>query len=161
VPVSSVALAPGERHVLRSTPGVANDMARKDAPDETGYSRVPLHAADSFRRLLARLDTELPQVTQPLLLLHSRTDHVVPPVDSARVLARVSSTDVTETVLERSYHVATLDYDAERIFADSYAFIARLAPDLVTADGQVPAQAAPERTPADDGGEGTAARGGA
>ena len=31
-------------------------------------------------------------------------------------------------MLEQSYHVATLDHDAERIFGESYAFIARLAP---------------------------------
>ncbi|WP_158977158.1 DUF3291 domain-containing protein, partial [Streptomyces roseus] len=31
---------------------------------------------------------ELPQVTQPVLLLHSRQDHVVDPADSARILDR-------------------------------------------------------------------------
>ena len=31
----------------------------------------------------------------------------------------ISSTDVTEIVLEKSYHVATLDYDAEVIFDES------------------------------------------
>lgn len=78
---------------------------------------------------------ELPQVTQPLLVLHSRTDHVVPPSDSAVVLRSVSSTDVTETVLESSYHVATLDHDAERVFADSYGFISRLATRKTARDG--------------------------
>ena len=66
-------------------------------------------------------------VSQPLLLLHSRVDHVVHPSNSAVVLGSVSSTDVTEKVLERSYHVATLDHDAERIFAESYGFIQRLS----------------------------------
>jgi carboxylesterase len=150
---------PVVRYLLRTTPGIVNDIARPDPPDEGGYNRVPLHAAHSFRRFLMRLDGELPQVTQPLLVLHSRTDHVVPPIDAARVLGRVSSTDVTETVLERSYHVATLDYDAERIFADSYAFIARLAPDLVKAPEQAQEQA-PELAE-DDSEKGTAARGGA
>lgn len=49
----------------------------------------------------------------------------MPAADSARVLSRVSSTDVTEIVLEQSYHVATLDHDAERIFDESLAFIGR------------------------------------
>ncbi len=35
---------------------------------------------------------------------------------------------MTETLLEDSYHVATLDNDAPRIFADSAAFIRRLSP---------------------------------
>ncbi|MFG2191187.1 alpha/beta hydrolase [Streptomyces sp. NPDC048639] len=118
---------PVVRYLVRSTKGLANDVA-KEGVDEIGYDRVPLHAAHSLRRFFRLVDSELPQVTQPLLLLRSPQDHVVPPADSARILSRVSSTDVTETVLEESYHVATLDHDAERIFQDSYEFIGRLAP---------------------------------
>lgn len=91
---------------------------------------MPLHAAHSVRKFFRLVDAALPQVTQPLLLLHSTQDHVVPPVDSARVLARVSSRDVREVLLEQSYHVATLDHDAERIFEESHAFIGRLAPSV-------------------------------
>jgi carboxylesterase len=43
------------------------------------------------------------------------------------VLSSISSRDVTETLLEDSYHVATLDNDAPRIFAGSAAFIRRLS----------------------------------
>ncbi|CCK30692.1 alpha/beta hydrolase [Streptomyces davaonensis JCM 4913] len=120
---------PVARHLVRTTKGIASDIA-KEGSDEVGYDRVPLHAAHSLRNFFRRVDGELPQVTQPLLLLHSTQDHVVPPADSARVLSRVSSTDVTEIVLEQSYHVATLDHDAERIFAESHAFMSRLAPSL-------------------------------
>ncbi|CAM5695448.1 alpha/beta fold hydrolase [Streptomyces californicus] len=70
-------------------------------------------------------------MTQPLVLLRSPQDHVVPPADSARALvSRISSTDVEEILLEQSYHVATLDHDAERIFDESYRFIGRLAPNV-------------------------------
>ncbi|MER5887708.1 alpha/beta fold hydrolase [Streptomyces sp. NPDC001941] len=121
---------PVARHLVPSTKGIASDIA-KPGSVEVGYDRVPLHAAHSLRNFFRLVDGELPQVTQPLLLLHSPQDHVVPPADSARVLARVSSTDVTEILLEQSYHVATLDHDAERIFDESLAFIGRLAPDVV------------------------------
>ena len=43
------------------------------------------------------------------------------------MLESVSSTDVTEIVLPDSYHVATLDNDADRIETESLAFIDRLA----------------------------------
>jgi carboxylesterase len=118
---------PVVRHLVRSTRGIASDIALPDAT-ELGYDRVPLHAAHSLRAFLRMVDGELPQVTQPLLLLHSPQDHVVPPADAARVLSRISSTDVTEILLEQSYHVATLDHDADRIFTESLAFIGRLAP---------------------------------
>ncbi|RAJ65452.1 esterase/lipase [Streptomyces sp. Amel2xB2] len=114
------------RFLLRSAKGITSDIAKSGA-GEVGYERVPTQAAYSARDFFRRVRGELPQVTQPLLVMHSRTDHVVPPSDSALVLARVSSADVTETVLEDSYHVATLDHDAERIFADSYGFITRLS----------------------------------
>ncbi|MET7284962.1 alpha/beta fold hydrolase [Streptomyces sp. NPDC005573] len=118
---------PVARHLVRSTKGIASDIAAEGV-QELGYDRVPLAAAHSLREFLRRTDGELPQVTQPLLLLHSAQDHVVPPADSARVLSRVSSADVTESVLEQSFHVATLDHDADRIFEESLAFIGRLAP---------------------------------
>ncbi|MHB9862433.1 alpha/beta hydrolase [Streptomyces sp. YIM S03343] len=118
---------PVVRHLVRSTKGIASDIALPGA-EELGYDRVPLDAAHSLRGFLRMVDGELPQVTQPLLLLHSTQDHVVPPVDTARILGRVSSMDVTEILLEQSYHVATLDYDADRIVAESLAFIGRLAP---------------------------------
>ncbi|MCF6522982.1 carboxylesterase [Streptomyces sp. JJ36] len=114
------------RQFLPSTKGLTDDIA-KEGTHELGYSRVPLHAASSLRDFFRVVRAELPQVTQPLLVLHSRTDHVVPPGDSALILSRVSSTDVTETVLERSYHVAPLDHDAERVFADTHGFVTRLS----------------------------------
>jgi carboxylesterase len=118
---------PVVRHLVPSTRGLTNDI-KKDGALEVGYAKVPLHAAYSLAVFLRTLDRELPQVTQPLLLLHSAVDHVVAPADSARILSRVSSVDAAEIVLEDSYHVATLDNDAERIFAESLAFVERLAP---------------------------------
>ncbi len=120
---------PVARHIVRTTKGIASDIA-KEGSVELGYDRVPLHAAHSLRNFFRLVDGELPQVTQPLLLLRSPQDHVVPAADSARILSRVSSTDVREILLEQSYHVATLDHDADRIFEKSHAFIGRLAPDV-------------------------------
>jgi carboxylesterase len=120
---------PVARHFVRTAPGIASDIA-KEGSVELGYDKVPLHAAHSLRTFFRQVDGELPQVTQPLLVLRSAQDHVVPAADAARVLSRVSSTDVTEIVLEQSYHVATLDHDADRIFEESLAFMGRLAPSV-------------------------------
>ncbi|MFF8590149.1 alpha/beta hydrolase [Streptomyces sp. NPDC015220] len=120
---------PVARHLVRTAKGIASDIAKEGAA-ELGYDRVPLHAAHSLRLFFRLVDGELPQVTQPLLVLRSPEDHVVPPADSARILSRVSSVDVTEVLLEQSYHVATLDHDADRIFEESLAFVARLAPSV-------------------------------
>ncbi|MBY8876539.1 alpha/beta hydrolase [Actinacidiphila acidipaludis] len=123
------------RHVVPSVAGIASDIALEGAA-EVGYDRTPLHAVHSLSRFWKIVQAGLPQVTQPLLLLHSRVDHVVHPSNSAVVLARVSSTDVTERVLERSYHVATLDHDADRIFSESHEFIQRLSAPAAVEEGR-------------------------
>ncbi|MER8182606.1 alpha/beta fold hydrolase [Kitasatospora sp. NPDC094015] len=120
-------LLPALRHLVPSLPGVANDIALEGST-ELAYDRTPLHAAWSLSRLWKDVQSVLPEIEQPVLLLHSPQDHVVSPANSELVLARISSTDVTELLLERSYHVATLDHDAGLIFEASLDFIRRLAP---------------------------------
>ncbi|MEE4541622.1 alpha/beta fold hydrolase [Streptomyces sp. V4-01] len=114
------------RHVVPSVAGIASDIALEGSR-ELGYERTPLQGVYELTRLWRTVRPALPQVTQPLLLLHSRVDHVVHPSNSALLLGRVSSLDVTERVLERSYHVATLDHDAGQIFEESYEFVRRLS----------------------------------
>ena len=112
--------------VLPSLPGIGNDI-RKAGEDEICYDRIPLKALFSQTRLWASVVRDLPEVTQPVMLWHSIEDHIVPTSSSELFLSRVSSTDVTETVLHDSYHVATLDHDAPRIFEESVQFIERLS----------------------------------
>jgi carboxylesterase len=73
-----------------------------------------------------RLRDELPKVTQPLLLFRSVEDHVVDPSSAQIITSTVSSRDVTERMLENSYHVATLDNDAPTIFEESATFVRRV-----------------------------------
>jgi carboxylesterase len=114
------------RRVAPSFPPIGSDI-KKPGVTELAYDRMPLHALASSLRLYSDVSANLHRVDQPLLLLHSAVDHVVAPSNSATILAGVSSRDVTEIVLEDSYHVATLDNDAERIEKESIAFVARLS----------------------------------
>ena len=72
------------------------------------------------------IQDHLDQVDQPLLIFKSARDKVVDPTSLALIKKGVRSTDLTVVPLERSYHVATLDYDAELIFETSSAFFQRL-----------------------------------
>jgi carboxylesterase len=119
-------LIPVLKHVVTSVPGVGNDIA-KPGQDEGCYTRVPLKAFHSLVQGQAVVRADLAKVTQPVLLLRSADDHVVPPSNAAYVLAHVGSADVTEQVLPRSYHVATLDHDAEVVVEASLAMVRRLA----------------------------------
>jgi len=121
-------LLPLLKHVLPTTPGIGSDIA--DSPlEELAYERVPLKALAAARALQALVKAELGQVTQPLLLYVSRQDHVVPPGNTTFIAERAGSADVEVVWLERSYHVATLDCERDRIFDGSLAFVRRVTAD--------------------------------
>ena len=65
-----------------------------------------------------------PRSRAPVLIVTSRQDHVVPTTDSdsSPPRCRARSSDC----LERSYHVATLDYDQELIETTAVAFAKRV-----------------------------------
>jgi carboxylesterase len=116
---------PALKRVVPSLRGVVNDI-KKPGQDEHGYDRMPLKGLAAITQMWKVVVPDLKLVTQPLLYFRSSADHVIDASSSATVLRGVSSTDVEERMLEQSYHVATLDNDAERIFAESAEFVARV-----------------------------------
>jgi carboxylesterase len=117
---------PALRFLVPSLPGIGSDI-KKAGPVELAYDRTPLQALHSMVRHSELVRRDLPSVHQPLLLFRSLEDHVVPAVSSQTVLDSVSSSDVREVLCEDSYHVATLDHDAELIFTSSVEFANRVA----------------------------------
>jgi carboxylesterase len=119
-------MLPVLRHATPSLGAIAGDIAMPDAV-EGAYERTPLHAAWSLTKLWREIRGDLPRVDQPMLIYRSRTDHVVGPSSLKIIGERVRSTDLEIVHLERSYHVATLDYDADLIFRGTSEFFTRLA----------------------------------
>ncbi|RYB95938.1 alpha/beta fold hydrolase [Nocardioides oleivorans] len=120
-----VKLLPVLQHVVPAMPGIANDI-KKPGADEHGYPMTPLKAAASMFTGYAELRRDLPRITIPVLYFRSAVDHVVDISSSQALNAGLSSKDFEERVLEDSFHVATLDNDAPRIFAESAEFIDRV-----------------------------------
>lgn len=94
-------------------PGIPGDIARP-GKREPAYSGVPVAPTLSLMEGVAELEHHLDQINCPLLLFTSSSDHVVPPSSSDHLAARVSG-PVERVLLERSLHVATLDWDAPEI----------------------------------------------
>ncbi|RZQ63186.1 alpha/beta hydrolase [Amycolatopsis suaedae] len=115
-------LLPLLARLVPSVKGVSGDIA-KPGVVEPAYTRTPVRAAASLAKLWALVRADLHRVTQPLLLLHSVVDHVVEPVNSRIIAEGVRSVNLTEVVLENSFHVATLDNDAPLIFDRSVEFV--------------------------------------
>lgn len=117
-------LLPVLKYLMGSLEAIGNDV-KKAGVTELAYARTPLKAAHSQLVAWQSVIRDLPEVTQPVLLMRSPQDHVVPASSSALILSRISSLDVTEILLEDSFHVATIDNDAQRIFDESAKFIER------------------------------------
>ncbi len=113
--------------VKGSVAAIGSDIALPGV-DEGAYDRTPLKGVVQMTRLWRAVRADLGKVTAPVLVFRSATDHVVDPSSVERIIRDIGSHDLREVVLERSYHVATLDYDAPEIFAGTAAFIASLVP---------------------------------
>ncbi len=118
--------------VLKSTPAIANDIL-KPGMDEGAYPRTPVAAAHELNKMFKDTIRLLPRVTAPVRVFRSTVDHVVS--DSSIVALRrgLTHAPLTLTSLENSYHVATLDHDAEEIFRGSADFIRTVLADTASA----------------------------
>jgi carboxylesterase len=105
-----------------SVAGIGSDI-RKPGTTELAYDRTPLKAMRSLSQLWPLVTADLGRITAPVLLFRSRVDHVVEPLSGRLLRDGATSAEVTEVILEESYHVATLDNDAPAIFAGSLDWV--------------------------------------
>ena len=94
-------------------PGIGSDIADPNVR-ETAYDGTPVRPLLSLFAGLAALEPSYPAMSMPMLLLGSPQDHVVDPAQVDYLAAHYGGA-VERVVLERSYHVATLDYDKQLI----------------------------------------------
>lgn len=113
------------KYLVPATPSIGNDIALEGV-DEGAYDMTPVAGVHELYKLWADVRACLDLVTCPLMLFRSTVDHVVPGSSSDTVKRLVSSDDITEVQLPNSYHVATLDHDANTIVELSLQFIERV-----------------------------------
>jgi carboxylesterase len=110
------------KYVVPSVKGIASDI-KKAGSTEAGYDRTPVKAAASLPGLWRTTQEHLAELTQPVLVFHSETDHVVGPASLSLLTRTLPASQVEVRELSDSYHVATLDNDAQAIFAGSLDFV--------------------------------------
>jgi carboxylesterase len=115
-------LAPVLKLVVPSLKGIASDI-KKPGVAEAGYDRVPVKAAATLPGLWRITQQHLTELTQPVLAFRSATDHVVGPASMKLLQEALPPAQLEVRELADSYHVATLDNDAEVIFSGSLEFI--------------------------------------
>lgn len=118
-------LLPLLSRLLPSFPGIASDI-KKPGMTELAYPKIALKAAYSLQQAWPVVRADLPRISCPVLVYRSAQDHVVEPVSGQALLK--GCTHAEERVLHDSYHVATLDNDAQTIFDGSLEFVRAHAP---------------------------------
>ncbi len=107
-------------------PGIGSDIALEGAV-ESAYPGLPLRAVRSLFAAAAEVEAELASVSCPVLVLTSVQDHVVDP-RSSELLVAAAKGPVEQVKLERSFHVATLDFDKDEIEARTVEFVSGVLP---------------------------------
>ena len=104
----------------RTMAGIGSDIA-KEGVVESAYADTPLAPLLSLAAAVDALQPKLADITCPILVLTSPEDHVVPSSSSDHLAESVTG-PVRRVSLDRSFHVATLDHDAQLVIDETLAF---------------------------------------
>jgi carboxylesterase len=103
------------------------DDIKKPGVTEWGYDALPLKGVAQLYKYLKLALKGLSSIKTPTLLFHSTDDHILPVSNTEIIMSELASSQKRRIELANSYHVATLDYDAETIFENSRLFIEELS----------------------------------
>lgn len=99
------------------------DDIKKPGVTEWGYDVLPTKGVVQLNKMLKQTRAQLGKVKCPTLLFHSVDDHVLPISNSNIIMSEIDSVSGQRIELTNSYHVATMDFDAPLIFANSLAHV--------------------------------------
>jgi carboxylesterase len=112
---------------METMESIGGDIA-DPASEELSYDATPLRALLTMLDAGNEVRARLGDITMPALVITSRQDHVVNPEDS-NILAAEIDGPVEHLWLEKSFHVATLDYDRALVESATVAFARRVTAD--------------------------------
>ena len=105
---------------------VGDDIKRPNTV-EYGYDKLPLVGLKEVLKMHEATRKNLSDVRCPVLLFHSKEDHVLPVSNTEIIWQGISSQSKQRIELINSYHVATLDFDQDLIHENSRVFIEELS----------------------------------
>lgn len=108
------------QYVHKGASDIADAAARAIHP---GYRAMPLRGILELVALQREVRRALPLVRQPALIIHSAQDHTAPLINLT-VLERALPSVRRTVVLERSFHVLTVDAEKELVAREIVQFVA-------------------------------------
>ena len=115
-------LSPIMKLLVPTIRAIGSDI-KKQGVSELAYERTPVKAAATLPGLWRVTTQNLSQVAAPVLVYRSTVDHVVGPASLEILRRALPPEQLGIRECRDSYHVATLDNDAETIFAGSLDFV--------------------------------------
>ena len=106
------------RYIAEGKPDIKDTEAT-----EITYEQVPLKAVFQLLEMMKVAKQELTDVTCPVKIFVSPEDHVVPAHCSYNIFDSVNASERELVSLDHSYHVASLDYDKDKIIKHTIEFI--------------------------------------
>lgn len=90
------------------------------------YSMYPLMAVEEFVKLLNFTKGNLWQIQAPALLFHSRKDRTIHFSNLEYIYQHISSKIKEMVVLEKSYHLISLDMEREEVYKKIRSFLTKI-----------------------------------
>jgi carboxylesterase len=112
--------------IIKFGKSVGNDIKRKGVT-EYSYDKLPYRGIHQLLTMLKLTRAALPDIKVPMQLFHSVDDHTLPANNTEIIMREIGSANKSRIELLNSFHVATIDYDAELIFENSFRFIEGLS----------------------------------
>ncbi len=92
----------------------------------SGYNAYPISAADEMRKLQKVVAKDLAEITQPILLLMTKADTMVPQTVTKIIQQSVKSEVIEVHTFADSDHCILLDKDKQTAFEMTYKFITKI-----------------------------------
>ncbi len=92
-------------------------------PKLGSYRRFPYYAVNQLFSLVEHVRDDLPEVYQPILIMHAQKDHVIPFSNSELLTQCVGSKEKYKIDLHKSYHIITADCEKELVMQKVLEFI--------------------------------------
>ncbi len=109
----------------RYIPEGAPDIKRSGV-EEITYGKVSIHSIHELQELMAKTPAILPDIQNPVLFFKSIEDHVVPAECTDYIANHIGSSQKEVVPLYNSYHVASMDYDQEKIIEKTHKYIQKM-----------------------------------
>ncbi len=105
------------------------------------YTKTPAKSMHELFKLIREVKRELPSITTPALIIHSREDDLTSTKNPDYVERKIGSKIVRKIILDDSYHMMTIDHQKDRVAEETINFFLEqisFSPHLCQAEKGVP-----------------------